>query len=40
MTNIGVLLAALLLLLGLVLLLHRLWRLVWRTPRDLARLNQ
>jgi HemY protein len=39
-TSMGVLLAALVILLGIALLLHRLWRLVWRTPRDLARLNQ
>ena len=39
-TSMGVLLAALVILVGLVVLLHRLWRLVWRTPRDLRRLNQ
>ena len=38
-TSMGVLLAALLILLFLAILLHRLWRLVWRGPRDLARLN-
>ncbi len=39
-TSIGVMLAGLVILLAVVVLLHRLWRLVWRTPRDLARLNQ
>jgi HemY protein len=38
-TSMGVLLAALLLLIGAAILVHRLWRLVWRGPRDLARLN-
>jgi len=38
-TSMGVLLAALLILLFVAVLLHRLWRLVWRGPRDLARLN-
>ena len=38
-TSMGVLLAALLILLFISILLHRLWRLVWRGPRDLARLN-
>jgi HemY protein len=38
-TSMGVLLAALLLLVGAAILLHRIWRLVWRGPRDLARLN-
>jgi HemY protein len=38
-TSMGVLLAALLLLVGAAILLHRLWRLVWRGPRDLVRLN-
>ena len=38
-TSMGVLLAALLILLFVAILLHRLWRLVWRGPRDLARLN-
>jgi HemY protein len=38
-TSMGVLLAALLILLFVAILLHRLWRLIWRGPRDLARLN-
>jgi HemY protein len=38
-TSMGVLLAALLLVVAAGILLHRLWRLVWRGPRDLARLN-
>jgi HemY protein len=38
-TSMGVLLAALLLVIGAAILLHRIWRLVWRGPRDLARLN-
>src|SRR5215469_10155575 len=37
-TSIGVLIAALILLI-VVALLHRLWRLVWRGPRDLQRLR-
>src|SRR5206468_3676336 len=38
-TSMGVLLAALLFLIGAAILTHRLWRLVWRGPRDLVRLN-
>lgn len=38
-TTMGVLLAAVLILLFVAILLHRFWRLVWRGPRDLARLN-
>jgi len=38
-TSMGVLVAALLILLFVAILLHRLWRLVWQGPRDLARLN-
>ncbi len=38
-TSIGVVLAALVLLLLVFIFLHWLWRLVWRGPRDLGRLR-
>ena len=38
-TSIGVLVAALVIVIVVAVVLHRLWRLIWRGPRDLARLN-